>query len=399
MHDNEQTHRADSTPLHLALVRQAYNPYGGAERFVERAIKALGPDKVKVTLITRKWEGGDTPGVTIKLLATPRISRLLRDVMFARSVRSLIRTQIFDLVQSHERIPGCDIFRAGDGVHASWLKQRSRTLGSVGRFMQRISPWHRYVLRMEDRMFAHPKLRAVICNSEMVRQDIAYRYPQLASKLHVIHNGIDLKSFHPGLRDRYRESIREQLDVPECTPVIVYVGSGFERKGVPQLIEALAQPELQNAQLWIIGKDKLTRRMKRRAASLGVSSQVRFLGPKKDVAPYLGAADVFALPTLYDPMPNAALEALAAGLPVLTSTSSGAAELIHLGENGERVDALDIHGIASALARLITASQDPVQRAAMANAAHASVAHMSKESMATALVAFYRQLLPVVRKL
>ncbi|MDP5239149.1 glycosyltransferase family 4 protein [Uliginosibacterium sp. 31-16] len=396
---NENTAASHTQPLHLAIVRQAYNPYGGAERFVERAIRALGGDKVQVTLITRKWEGDPRPGLSVQLLAAPRLSRLLRDMSFSRSVRSLIKTHVFDLVQSHERIPGCDIFRAGDGIHASWLEQRARTLGPIGRFLQRISPWHRYILRMEDRMFRDPKLRAVICNSEMVRQDIAHRYPLLASKLHVIHNGIDLENFHPGLRARHREAIREQLDVPDCTPVIVYVGSGFERKGVPQLIEALAQPALQNAQLWVIGKDKLTRRLQRKAAALGVASQVRFLGPKKEVAPYLGAADVFALPTLYDPMPNAALEALAAGLPVLTSTSSGAAELVRLGENGERVDALDIPGMATALSRLLAASHDPAQQAAISAAARASVAHMSNETMAAELVALYRQLLPVATKL
>lgn len=389
----------DNAPLHLAIIRQAYNPFGGAERFVERAIRALGQDHVKVTLITRKWEGGDNPDVTVKLLHTPRISRLLRDVMFARSVHTLIRTRIFDLVQSHERIPGCDIFRAGDGLHVTWLEQRARTLGPVGRFLQRISPWHRYVLGMERKMLEDPKLRAVICNSEMVRQDIAHRYPELSSRLHVIHNGVDLKTFHTGLRAKHREIIREQLDVPESTPVIVFVGSGFERKGVPQLIEAMTRPALRNAQLWVIGKDKLTRRLQRRAESLGVSAQVRFLGPKKDVTPYLGAADVFALPTLYDPMPNAALEALATGLPVLSSTSSGAAELIRLGENGERVDALDIDGIATALGHLIAISQDPGQQAAMAASARASIAHMSKEAMAAELVALYRQLLTVNRKL
>lgn len=386
-------------PLHLAIIRQAYNPFGGAERFVERAIRALGEDHVRVTLITRKWEGGAQPGLTVKLLHTPRVSRLLRDVMFARSVRTMIGKRFFDLVQSHERIPGCDIFRAGDGLHVTWLEQRARTLTPFGRFLQKISPWHRYILTMEQRMFEDPKLRAVICNSEMVRQDIAHRYPKLASRLHVIHNGVDLKTFHPGLRDKHREIVREQLDVPDGTPVILYVGSGFERKGVPQLIRAMTCPELHGAELWIIGKDKLARRLQHFAESLGVASQVRFLGPKKDVTPFLGAADVFALPTLYDPMPNAALEALASGLPVLSSTSSGAAELIRLGENGERIDALDVNGAAAALGRLIAAVQDPVRQPEIAAAARASVVQMSKEAMSAELVALYRQLLTVDRKL
>lgn len=393
MSDKEQT--TQTKPLQLAIVRQAYNPYGGAERFVERAIRALGGDKIRVTLITRKWSGESRPGLKIHLLAAPPISRLLRDMSFAHSVRSLIQGGVFDLVQSHERIPGCDIFRAGDGVHASWLEQRARTLGPIRRFLQNMSIWHRYMLRTERQMFQDARLRAVICNSEMVRQDIAHRFPAIASKLHVIHNSIDLQHFHPGLRAQYRDEIREQLDVPECTPVILYVGSGFERKGLPQLLEALAQPALQSAQLWVIGKDKQTHRWQRRAQSLGVAAQVRFLGPQKDVAPYLGAADVFALPTLYDPMPNAALEALAAGLPVLSSTSSGAAELIRLGENGERVDALDCAGMASALGRLLSSSLDPAERERISTAARASVLHMSNEAMAAELELLYRQLLPV----
>ncbi|MDO6387158.1 MULTISPECIES: glycosyltransferase family 4 protein [unclassified Uliginosibacterium] len=388
----KESHDA-AAPLHLALVRQAYNPYGGAERFIERALKALGEDAVQITLITRNWGGEHKPGVKVKLLGAPRLGRLLRDITFTRSVRSLIKTQVFDLVQSHERIPGCDIFRAGDGVHASWLEQRARTLGPLGRLAQSLSPWHRYILRMEDRMFRDAKLRAVICNSEMVRQDIAHRYPQLASKLHVIHNGVDHVHFHPGLRELHREKVREQLGVPESTRVLLFVGSGFERKGVPQLIEALAQPALAQAELWVIGKDRHARRLQKRAERLGVASRVRFLGPKKDVAPYLGAADVFALPTLYDPMPNAAIEALASGLPVLTSTSSGAAELVRLGENGERVDALDIPGMAAAAHRLLEAMHDPLRCSTFRNASRASVDTLSNEAMAAQLVALYRQLL------
>ncbi|PAS95988.1 MAG: hypothetical protein BSR46_16125 [Candidatus Dactylopiibacterium carminicum] len=384
---------SSAAPLHLAIVRQAYNPFGGAERFIERALNSLGPDAVRVTLLTRKWNSEPRPGMAVRLLRTPGLGRLLRDISFTRSVRTLIRSQVFDLVQSHERIPGCDIFRAGDGLHVSWLEQRARTLGTLGRLLQRLSPWHRYILRMEARMFAHPHLRAVICNSEMVRQDVARRYPRLASRLHLIHNGIDLAHFHPGLRAQYRDSIREQLGVPESARVVVFVGSGFERKGVGQLLAAMAEPGLTQAELWVIGKDKHARRFQRRAQQLGVASRVRFLGPKKDVAPYLGAADAFALPTLYDPMPNAALEALASGLPVLSSIQSGAAELIQLGQNGERVDALDIHGIATALGRLLEAAHDPSQQPALASAARQSVAAMSQESMAAELTALYRQLL------
>ncbi len=84
--------------------------------------------------------------------------------------------------------------------------------------------------------------------------------------------------------------------------------------------------------------------MQRLSEQLGLSQRVLFTGPLKDVRPWYGAADGFVLPTLYDPCPNAALEALACGLPVVTSTTCGAQEWVHSGDNGWVVDAVDING-------------------------------------------------------
>ncbi|MEN3110591.1 glycosyltransferase family 4 protein [Uliginosibacterium paludis] len=389
----------DARPLRLAIVRQAYNPFGGAERFVERALAALGKEALEVTLLTRKWQGEAQPGLHVLQLRAVKAGRLLRDWSFARAVQACVKEQAFDLVQSHERIPGCDIFRAGDGVHATWLDLRARTLGPLARLGQRLSPWHRFILSQERQMFEDPALRAVICNSRMVRDDIARRHPRLADRLHVIHNGTDLERFHPGLREQHRATLRASLGVPESRPVLLHVGSGFERKGVPALIEAMAHPELAAAELWIVGRDRQESRLRARAARLGVAGRIRFCGPQQDVTPWLGAADAFVLPTLYDPMPNAAMEALASGLPVLSSTSSGAAELITPGVNGECVDALDIAAIVGKAAKMLAAMQDPEKSVAIRIAARKSVAEMSKEAMAVQLVALYRQLMARVSPL
>lgn len=118
------------------------------------------------------------------------------------------------------------------------------------------------------------------------------------------------------------------------------------------------------------------------------------------MALYLGAADVFALPTLYDPMPNAALEALAAGLPVPRPRPVPARPNWYAWARTANASMLDIPGMAAALGRLLAASHDPAQQAAISAAARASVAHMSNETMAAELVALYRQLeLPVATKL
>jgi UDP-glucose:(heptosyl)LPS alpha-1,3-glucosyltransferase len=167
--------------------------------------------------------------------------------------------------------------------------------------------------------------------------------------------------------------------------VILFVGSGFERKGIPILLQALAAMKHRDALLLIVGRDRKERAMRTLAGRLGIEGRVRFLGAQEDVRPYYGAADCLALPTLYDPMPNAALEALACGLPVATSTDCGAAELIQPGFSGYAGDALDAGTLATHLDMLLDARPDP-------QAISATVAHLGLPAMAEQLTALYRQL-------
>lgn len=369
--------------MKLALVRQKYTPFGGAERFVERALGALRDQGTDVTIIARSWQGEPGPGF---LRCNPfYLGRTWRDAGFARAVQAIIGAGRFDLVQSHERIPGCHVYRAGDGVHATWLELRARARGVPPGLTFAFSPWHRYTLAAEAAMFRHPDLRAVICNSRMVRDDIATRFGTPADKLEVIYNGVDLALFQPGLREQHRAATRAALGLAETTPVILFVGSGFERKGIPVLLPALAAMRRQDAVLLVVGRDRREAAMRALARRLGIEARVRFLGAQQDVRPYYGAADCFALPTLYDPMPNAALEALACGLPIVTSTSCGAAELVAGDACGRVVDALDGRALAAALDATLEAPRNATTIAA-------SVGHLSLEAMAEKLTALYRQL-------
>ncbi|MBU1236402.1 MAG: glycosyltransferase family 4 protein [Gammaproteobacteria bacterium] len=377
--------------MKLALVRQKYTPFGGAERFVERALVALENQGVSVTLIARQW------AVDVRregIACNPfYLGRLWRDAGFARCVQRVVAGGDFDIVQSHERIPGCNLFRAGDGAHAAWLALRARREGPLGRWWLRWSPWHRYILNAETRMFRDPRLKAVICISRMVRDDIVRHFGVDAEKLHVIYNGLDLDDFHPGLALRHRRDVRAQLDVADDTPVFLYVGSGFARKGVATLIAAAAGMANPAAQFWIVGKDKHSVRYRRLAQRLGVGARFRFLGSQRDVRPYLGSADAFVLPTLYEPLSNAVLEALASGLPAIITDTCGAAELIRPGESGYVCAADDV----AALARHLDALAVPGAAAGMRAAARASVAHLGIDAMTERLIALYRGLLPVER--
>ena len=360
--------------MKLAIVRQKYTPFGGAERFVARALEALRARGVDVSIIARQWQG-EVPGIRVDPFY---LGRTWRDAGFARGVRRLIAERRFGLVQSHERIPGCDIYRAGDGVHATWLELRGKPL-------DRFAPWHRYTLAAEAEMFGHPDLRAVICNSRMVRDDIARRFGLPQDKLQVIYNGVDLDSFHPRLREEQGRALRAKTGVVGATPVMLFVGSGYERKGLPTLLRAMAGMQRRDARLWVVGRDRQEMLMRKLAQTLDIDDRVMFLGAQTDVRPFYGAADLFALPTRYDPFPNAALEALACGLPLVTTTNCGAADLV-TEANGAVVAAGDAAALAASLDHLC--GRAPLMR----DAARASVAHLELTTMAAQLMALYSRL-------
>src|SRR6478609_4960768 len=345
--------------MRLAVVRQRYTPFGGAERFLENALQALIDRNVAVTLYTREWRAPSPHGIEPRIVDPFHIGGLWRDASFAHAVcRALARDEA-TLVQSHERLACCDLFRAGDGVHAAWLDERLRHLSWLRGLGIRINPHHRYRLAAERRLYASARLRAVICNSQMVKTDIRTRFNVPDERLHVIYNAVDTHTFTPELR-AHRARVRSRHRIPARAIVYLHVGSGFERKGVAAAIDALAELPAP-AHLIVVGKDKHLAQYAERARRSGLSGRVTLAGPQADPRPYYGAADAFVLPTLYDPCPNAALEAMACALPIVTSTRSGAAELALAHGAGLVCEPGDIGKLAAHMYAL----QDPALRTRM----------------------------------
>ena len=370
----------------IALIRQKYNAAGGAERFVARAMQALAEQGADITLITRKW---DEESVQRVVRLTPRyLGSTLRDWSFSRAVCRHLRHTHYDLVQSHERLSCCDIFRAGDGVHREWLAQRARTMTPLRWLSMRCNPYHVYTLHAERQMFASPRLRTVICNSRMVRDELVRHYGVREDQLTVVYNGVDLKEFNPGRRDSLRDDQRRALGITDDTLALLHVGSGFERKGVATILRAMAQSQIA-CHLIVVGGDKRQGRYKALAGELGIASRIHFEGVQKQTERYYAAADVFVMASLYEPFANASLEALAMGLPMITSTKSGAAEILEHGKTGYVCDALDVAGFSSA----IDALANRERRLAMGVAARQIAEGFSVEAMTTRLLDLYRRLM------
>ena len=372
-------------PVRVAIVRQRYNPYGGAERFIERALPALERAGAELTLIARRADGW---GARRFLGVDPfYLGNAWRDASFARAARAAWEAGKFDLVQSHERIAGCDLYRAGDGVHAEWLDIRRATGGTAERMGIALNPHHHYVCAAERRMFEHPRLRAVICNSSMVREEIQRRFGLAPQKLHVIYNGVDLEHFHPRHRLALRAQARADLGVAAGETLFVFVGSGFARKGLDAAIGALAGCGKVPYRLVAAGSDRHAARFAALAAAGGLGERVRLLGGRDDVRPLYAAADCFMLPTRYDPFPNAVLEALAMGVPAIVGRRSGAAEIVRHGENGWLCEPEDVAALAL-LMREAARKIDPGMR----DVARASAESYGIDDMAHKLTQLYATL-------
>jgi len=181
----------------------------------------------------------------------------------------------------------------------------------------------------------------------MVADEIVDIYGFSREKIFLVPNGIDLVRFHPDARAHHRAEVRRRLGTDEKRPVALFVGSGFKRKGLDKAIAAVAKSSA-DAELWVVGHD-------RRPAAYAAPG-LRMIGPVPDPLPYYAAADMLILPSIYDPFPSAVIEALACGLPVVTSTSCGAKEAaIQLDRN---LDAFDTSGLATAAHRAFDLAAD-----------------------------------------
>ncbi|MEG3132262.1 glycosyltransferase family 4 protein [Rouxiella sp. T17] len=369
----------------LALVRQKYRPDGGAERFISRALEALDDQNLELNVITRQWQGDVKPGWKVHICDPWKLGRISRERGFANAARSLWQKEDFDLVQSHERIPGCDLFRAGDGVHRRWLEQRARILPSWKGKQLFADRYHRYVMQAEQQMYAAPELKAVICNAEMVKQEIINEFGVPADKIRVIYNAIDSQRFLPP-SEAERQALRAQHQVPLTATCLIYVGSGFERKGLEAAIRAIAPTD---RHLLVVGKDKDQKRYQALCATLGCSHRVHFFGMQTSTLAFYQMADALLLPTLYDPFPNVILEAMACGLPVITTPTCGGSEFIVQGSNGFVCDALDIKALEAAVMALPKQALGSIE----GEKARETILDCTPQKLSSQLISLYQELL------
>lgn len=321
--------------MKLALVRSGYSPTGGAEAYLKRFATALAAAGHQPTLFSdAAWPPGEWP------FALRAIGGGRSPAEFARRLAQARPRETCDLVFSMERVEACDVYRAGDGVHAVWLERRARYEARWRVFFRRFTPKHAAKCALEAAMFRPGGVRLIVANSDMVKREILERYAYPAERIRVIHNGAPPPP-PPAEQAAMRKATRRELGLGPDEYVLLFVGSGWERKGLRFAIEGINRATGCQPTLLVAGHG--------RQRGLPGSERVRFLGPVRGLARYLAAADAFILPTIYDPFSNACLEALAAGLPVITTRANGFAEILAEGEGSVVEQPDDIQALGDAI--------------------------------------------------
>jgi UDP-glucose:(heptosyl)LPS alpha-1,3-glucosyltransferase len=311
----------------VAFLRRGWSTTGGAEAYLGRLSAGLAEAGVELRLFGSGVDSAAWPyGPILNLPGSDPLT-------FARAFAAQPR-EYDELLFSLERVPDCHVFRAGDGVHAAWLRRRRLFSPWWKNLWRAASRRHRQLLALEKQVLDPQRTRLVIANSLLVRNEILAASPFPPERVVHIPNGVPLPDLSAcGDPVRQREDFRRKQGIPTEAFVALFVGSGWERKGLRQAMAMVAREG--HTHLVVAGKGP---------AGRFAQSGVHHLGPVHDLTPVWLAADVFLLPTWYDPFSNASLEALAAGLPVITTRDNGCAEVLQEGATGSilpRTDAVE----------------------------------------------------------
>jgi UDP-glucose:(heptosyl)LPS alpha-1,3-glucosyltransferase len=338
--------------MHLALNFQRIDPArGGAETYVADLCRYLVQAGHRVDLYAESWADGCLPAeVNVVPVAAPGRNRLERIRNFATNSEAALQQARHDCSVGFVNTYAHDVIIPQGGVLPGSLAANARRFSSpLARQLYLLSKttnlkhWlYRSIERKQYHRDRHPRVVAV---SEMVKRHIEHYHHVPSQQINVVPNAIDPKRLavsHPGA---VRCAFRNRLGLEPNDLTGLFVGHNFALKGLKPLLAALGERRQRNwngrpIHLLICGNGQ-PGPYRRLASRLGLKDTVHFLGFYPDVETCYWSSDFFVQPTYYDPCSLVVLEALACGLPVITTAQNGASELLTDGHEGYILTAPD----------------------------------------------------------
>ncbi len=376
--------------MRIALVIEQFDPHcGGAERWTWDFATWLRREGYEVHVVARRFAETAAPLGIIAHAVSP----LARRLRFAEEAESLLRRLDVDVI--HDMGSGWygDVFQPHGGSRRAASEQNLALapplLRPLKRVVQHWLPRYRQFDRLVQRQFADQR-RAYIALSQMVARDFSRWHGVPSERVRLIYNGVDTERFTPDARGTFREEQRRKLGSSPEECVVLIVAHNFRLKGVPALLRAVGELRRQGQPVrLVIAGGRPTMRWHLLARRWCDPQGVTFAGPVDDPRPLYAAADVYAQPTHYDPCSLVVLEALACGLPVITTRYNGAGEQIDSTVSGRVLEHPSNHRL---LARAIESYLNPAVRARAGEAARSVALAHTFERNCREVVAVYEEL-------
>jgi UDP-glucose:(heptosyl)LPS alpha-1,3-glucosyltransferase len=358
---------------------------GGMERALCQLITHLRGRGHEVNVYG--MSAADTAPGDFRLVQVPRLPRGGLERVLAQRSLAAARGDGCDVTLAVRHAAEVDVLWPHGGAHGATLAAGERAkggvAGSVSKLLHRASPRHRAFLDLE-RAALTGGVGRVWCVSELVRAELSAAYPGCEERLEVHANGVDRETFHPRLREQHRDAVRAEHGVAAGAPLLVFPGGNLRLKGWPLLLEALTAATDAAWTCLAVGCD--VGEASRDALAAGLEQRVRVL-PRQDMTRMLGAADLLVQPTYRDPCSLATLEALAGGVPVVTTQANGASEALGGPDAGTVVPVGDAAALGAALRTWIARLAGEAERAAAGVAARAATDGRNAEAWLDALTA------------
>lgn len=321
--------------MRVAILKSNLATLGGLEKYAIHIGKGFSHQGHEVTFITT----GPIPAITYPMhgvsLGDPPFLSLRHIQFFDEAAYNWLKEHPQDIIFGLDRNLMQTHYRAGNGVHATYLEQRKLTDSWLKQQTFKINPLHRFILKREKQLFEHPDLKVLFTNSNMVKKDILNRFNVNPNKIHTVYNGVAWQQFSEYFQswEEKKQDYLKAWSLDPHTQKFLFIGNGYRRKGLPLLLQAIEPLLKEDIELLVVGHDKHLKQFISKASALKNGKKIHFFGHQKNLIPFFQVSDILILPTTYDPFANVTLESLAMGLPVITSTYNGASEIL-TDENG-----------------------------------------------------------------
>ncbi len=384
----------------LLVILHANAARGGAERYTLDLAAALVARGHRVTLAAGSFENipDGVERIDLGMSGATRVGRYRR---FLGALDAHLAQADYDVVHAMLPVRRCDVYHphaglAAEAMAAGHLKYDQPAARMVARWSNRLNARRRAFCNVEKQLLNDPNPPVVLCLSQAMQAIVRRHYDLTADRLVTLFNAVDLRRYDPAARPDARSHMRRKLGASHDQPVALMIAQDFSRKGLPEALEALARlPRGQgessgpSPRLVVVGRGDVAPHQ-RKARELGIEALVTFAGPTADPYSFYASADLFVLPTHHDPCSLVVLEALAMGVPVITTRQNGAAEIMTQGQEGFILDSpADRVGLIEAWKALC----DPTTRARMSKAAMALRPKLAYERHLDALLSVYESII------